>query len=244
MRRHTILAIGTSAILAAMGLLVLMAGCGKDVACVAGEKKKAAPVVLRIANWEDYLAPDTLSKFTERTGIQVQLETFPDEDVLVSRFQSDPARYDVIFPSRDRLCLLLRMKLLAPLPVEQLTNRRNIDPEYLKLPCDRRAKYFAPYLMGSTGLGYNDRYVQGPVDSWRELLNPKWGKRAAFLNNGDEVLAVALKLMGQSANAADHKTIFQAGEMLAPIVHGSRGLLDPIQIRDLLAFSGYVKDAP
>jgi spermidine/putrescine transport system substrate-binding protein len=155
--------------------------------------------------------------------------------VLVSRLQSDPARYDVIFPSRDRLCLLLRMKLLAPLPVEQLTNRRNIDPEYLKLPCDRRGKYFAPYLMGSTGLGYNDRYVPGPVDSWRELVNPKWGKRAAFLNNGDEVLAVALILMGQSANTADRKVIFQAGEMLAPIVHASRGLLDPIQIRELLA---------
>ncbi len=217
-------------------LSLLLVSLFIDTSCRRGNKSGYTQSrVLRVANWEDYLAPGTLEEFTKRTGIAVELETFPDEDILLSQVQSDPARYDVIFPSRDRFCLLLKSKLLAPLPRESLTGREQIDPEYLKVPCDPNGAFFVPYLMGATGIGYNDKQFPNGVNSWRSLLDTKWASRAAFLNNSDEVLAIALRMMGLSVNATDPKDIFAAGEMLVNPVRASRGMLDPVQIRDGLA---------
>ena len=190
--------------------------------------------VLKMANWEDYLAPDTLSEFTRRTGIQVELVIYPDESVLLSRIQSDAAAFDVIVPSVQTFHNLMEQKLLWPLDPNQLLNRRNIDPQYLKMPHDPEGRYGVPYLMGTTGLAYDDRFFPKVVNSWKQLLEARPLRRAALLNNPGEVLAVGLRLVGESMNSDDAGKIEAAGRLLKKYQGNLRGFLDPIKIRQML----------
>lgn len=210
--------------------------CQGNISCQSNEETVPVnQVTLRVFNWDEYLAPDTLKKFTDRTGIRVELSTFEDEDVLVSRVKSNPAAFDVIFPSRDRICRLLSLKLLAPIQKEMLSNLHNIEEKYTTLPCDPAGEYSLPYLMGTTGIAYDVRAFPQGVTSWRQLIDPKWGQRAALLNNADEVLSIALMLMGKSINMVDGESIEKAGDILRPMTKTMRGFLDPIRMRDLLA---------
>ena len=60
-----------------------------------------------------------------------------------------------------------------------------------------------PYLWGTTGIGVNTRFVKEEIDSWEALWDPKYRGRIAMLNDPREVFAVALKLLGYSANTRD-----------------------------------------
>jgi len=220
-------------ILLCLGVVVV--GCANYSSC-AGDKREVTPedVTIKIYNWESYLAPDTLAEFTRRTGIKTELSIFPDLDVMLSRIQSDPGEFDVIFPSRYRLCRLLELKLLQPLDLAQMTNRRHIDPDTLSLFCDEEGRYFVPYLMGTTGIAYNREVFPDGVDSWNELFNPEWKGRVSLLNNADEVLTIGLKLMGQSLNTNDPNKIRKAGRLLKKSIGNVRGFMDPIRTRNLL----------
>jgi len=207
-----------------------------NFSCGQSSPDSASPetVTIRVFNWEDYLAPDTLSNFTAKTGIQVELATFPDQEYMLAHLQSEPAKYDVVFPSRDMLCRLIDLKLLAELDFRRLPTYKTTTFDHQQIDCDPEHNYYIPYLMGTTGLAYNKKYIKKTITSWRDLLDPQYGQKAALLNNIDEVLAVALKLHRQSVNADDPQTIQTAGKTIAQALPHMRGFLDPIRIRDML----------
>lgn len=217
-------------------VILTIGGCRSNLSCGQSASKSGSPdaVTIRVFNWEDYLAPDTLSDFTAKTGIRVELETFPDQEYMLAHLQSEPAKFDVVFPSRDMLCRLIDLKLLAELDFAKLPTYQKADFNFQQIDCDPQQKFYVPYLMGTTGLAYNKKYIKKKVASWRDLLDPQFAQKAALLNNIDEVLAIALKMQGQSVNVDDPETIRAAGRTIAQALPHMRGFLDPIRIRDML----------
>ena len=51
---------------------------------------------LNIYNWEDYFGPTTLKDFEKRFGVKVNLETFSDEEEMISNLQAHPEKYDIM----------------------------------------------------------------------------------------------------------------------------------------------------
>ena len=49
---------------------------------VAGMAQAADNKVLHVYNWSDYIAPDTLEKFTKETGIKVVYDVYDSNEVL------------------------------------------------------------------------------------------------------------------------------------------------------------------
>jgi spermidine/putrescine-binding protein len=170
--------------------------------------------VLNIFIWSAYLPDEVIEKFTEKTGIKVNYDTYDSNEALLEKLQSGVADYDLVVPSDYMVKILASEKLIQAIDHAKLPNMKNLDDRFLNKGFDPGNKYSLPYFWGTTGLGYNKEKVAGPVDSWALVFDPKYKGRILMLDDMRECFAVALKYLGKSLNATDEASIKAAADLL------------------------------
>lgn len=178
-----------------------------------------AAEAVKVYNWSDYIAPDTVQNFTAQTGLAVQYDLYDSNEVLDAKLMAGRSGYDVVFPSNHFMARQITAGALKPLDRSKLPNWKNLNPTLMKVleVNDPGNRYGFPYLWGSTGIGYNVAKVKAvlgdvPIDSWDIVFNPENMKKlaqcgVAMLDNGPEILPIALNYLGlphHSTNKADY----------------------------------------
>ncbi|OES64661.1 spermidine/putrescine ABC transporter substrate-binding protein PotF, partial [Pseudomonas aeruginosa] len=141
---------------------------------------QAAPEV-RIYNWFDYIAPDTLKNFQAQTGIAPKYDVYDSNEVLEAKLLSGHSGYDLVVPSDSFLPNYLKAEVFQPLDKSKLPNWKNLNPALLKVLAgkDPGNRYVMPYMWGTNGIAYNldkIRAVLGddaPLDSWDLVFKPE-----------------------------------------------------------------------
>ncbi|HEJ6216905.1 TPA: extracellular solute-binding protein [Pseudomonas aeruginosa] len=141
---------------------------------------QAAPEV-RIYNWFDYIAPDTLKNFQAQTGIAPKYDVYDSNEVLEAKLLSGHSGYDLVVPSDSFLPNYLKAEVFQPLDKSKLPNWKNLNPALLKVLAgkDPGNRYVMPYMWGTNGIAYNldkVRAVLGddaPLDSWDLVFKPE-----------------------------------------------------------------------
>lgn len=195
--------------LAALVLAAVLAGCGERGA-------DADPRVLRVYNWSDYIAPQTIARFERETGIRVTYDVFDSNEVLEAKLLSGASGYDIVVPTSEFIGRQILAGVFQPLDRSRLPNHRNLDPALLRFlgKVDPGNAYAVPYLWGTTGIGYNVAKVRAalgadvPVDSLALVFDPANLARLqrcgiAFLDAPREVFATALRYLGLDPNSTD-----------------------------------------
>lgn len=183
---------------------LVLASCGKG----------SAGKVVNIYIWTNYLPKEVVDDFRRRTGITVNVDTYDSNEAVLAKLQSGVADYDVVVPSDYMLKILIPQGLVRSLDHARLPHFKNLDPRFLNQKFDPGNGHSVPYLWGTTGIGYNQRKIQGAVDSWRVLFEPKYAGRILMLDDPREAFGAALKLMGRSINERDPAVLRRAAEML------------------------------
>ena len=183
---------------------LLLASCGK------GSSGK----VLNIYIWTNYLPKNVIDDFQRQTGITVNVDTFDSNEAVLAKLQSGVAGYDIVVPSDYMLKTLIPQGLVRPLDRSRLHHFKNLDPRLLNQKFDPGNAHSIPYLWGTTGIGYDKKKVQGVVDSWGVLFDPKYAGRILMLDDPREAFGAALKLMGRSINEKDPAILRKAADML------------------------------
>ncbi len=210
----------------------------------------AAPVVaqdnvLHIYNWSDYIAEDTVAKFTEATGIEVTYDVFDSNEVLEAKMLAGNSGYDLVIPTSNFLSRQIAAGVYQPLDKSKLPNIVNMDPALMEAAAayDEGNAHAVIYLWGTTGIGYNvakikerlgDDYV---VDSWDMVLNPEIAAKLAdcgitWLDGPVEVLPAVLNWLGldpMSREAADFEKAAEAMAAVRPSIryfHSSQYIND------------------
>lgn len=176
---------------------------------------------VRVYNWSDYVAKDTLSNFKAETGIKVYYDVYDNNEILDAKLMSGHSGYDVVFPSNHFMVRQIKAGALKKLDKSKLPNWKNLDPQLLKATAvnDPGNEYGFPYVWGTTGIGYNVEKVRAvlganqPLDSWDLIFKPELLEKlatcgVAVLDNAPEMLPIALKYLGlppHSNNADDYK---------------------------------------
>ncbi len=120
---------------------------------------------LKIFNYAEYIAPQTLRGFRQEYGVDVEVTTFTSMDEAIARLSGGRADFDLFFATTDVIGKAATGRLLQPLNPSYLGNSGNVweqlqDPFY-----DVGAVYSRPYTMYTTGIGYRiDRVTQTPDD--------------------------------------------------------------------------------
>jgi putrescine transport system substrate-binding protein len=206
---------------------IMLASCGSNDADKAAAAAAPEDKVLNVYNWSDYIAPDTLEKFTKETGIKVTYDVFDSNEVLETKLVTGNTGYDVVVPSLTFLARQIQAGVFMPLDKAKLTNLGNLDPEIQKsiAVLDPDNTYSVNYLWGTTGIGYNVAMVKealgedAPVDSWELVFNPenlaKLSKCGVyFLDSPSEIVPPILNYLGEAPNSFDPVVIQKGADHL------------------------------
>ncbi|OEG72713.1 spermidine/putrescine ABC transporter substrate-binding protein PotF [Shewanella colwelliana] len=215
------------------------------VGCVLASGSLQAEEVLKVYNWNDYIAENTLENFYKETGIRVIYDVFDSNEMVEAKLLSGHSGYDIVVPSNDFLAKQIKVGAFAPLDKTKLTNLGNLNADLMKQleKADPQNRYAVPYLWGTTGIGYNVEKVKAvlgedaPVDSLALIFEPKYAEKISscgfsMMDSADEMMSQALSYLGldpNSTSAEDYKAAGAAIEKVRPYVtyfHSSRYITD------------------
>ncbi len=204
-----------------------------------------AEEVVRVYNWSDYIAEDTLANFQKETGIRVIYDVFDSNEVVEAKLLSGRSGYDIVVPSNNFLAKQIKAGAFKPLDKSKLSNYQNLDPQLMKQleKADPGNQYAVPYLWGTNGIGYNVAKVKellgedAPTDSLELMFNPKYAEKLSscgmsMLDSADDMVPQALIYLGLDPNSTKAADFDKAGEVLAKIrpyityFHSSRYISD------------------
>ncbi|WP_043510672.1 polyamine ABC transporter substrate-binding protein [Halomonas sp. BC04] len=217
---------------------------------------------VRVYNWSDYIAPDTLEKFTEQTGIRVIYDVYDSNEVLDAAMLSGRSGYDVVVPSNHYLTRQVSAGVYRELDHDKLPNMVNLNPELMDdlESIDPGSRHSVPYMWGTNGIGYNVERVteilgeDAPVDSWALIFDPEvtsalkaGGCGISMLDSGDEMLSPAMAYLGLSPLSEETADLEAGGDLIAAVrdnityFHSSRYISD-LANGDICVAAGYSGD--
>ena len=164
---------------------------------------------VNLYNWTDYISEDLLARFSEETGIAVNLSNYDSNETMLATLAAGGSGYDVIVPSDYIIPTLIEQDLIQPIDAFAMENAANIDPAFLNPYFDDGRIYTAPYLYGTTGLAVDTSQVPDPPDSWAEFFAVPEGSDGSIgmMNDQVEVIHAVLRAVGAtpcSTDAADY----------------------------------------
>ena len=95
-----------------------------------------------------------------------------------------------------------------------MKNYKNINQKFLNENFSEIKNYSIPYLWGSIGIIYNKNLVNKPITSWRDLWRNDLSNSILLSNEPIDVMALALKSLGYSANSKNKEELKKAQEEL------------------------------
>jgi len=222
---------------------------------------QAEDKVVHVYNWSDYIAEDTLKNFEAQTGIKVVYDVYDSNEVMEAKMLAGGSGYDVVFPTAQPFAERhIAAGLYQKLDKTRLPNYGNLDPAILKplQTPDPGNQYVAPYMWGTTGIGYNVDKVKAllgdkvPTNSWALIFDPAIaGKLAScgisVMDDEMEAMSAALMYLGKDPNTTDPKDFEAAAaafKKVRPFIkyfHSSQYIND-LANGDLCVAHGYSGD--
>ena len=182
-----------------------------------------AAQTVKIYNWADYIAPDTLANFQRDTGVHTTYDLYDTDEILDARLHTRASGYDVAFPSAHFMARQIQRHELQPLDKSQLPNWKYLNPMLLRVleNNDPGNRYGFPYLWGSTGIGYDRAKVRqllgadAPVDSWDLIFKPEYLSKLqqcgiAIVDSAPDLIPSALNYLGLRPNSTNSDDYLQA----------------------------------
>ncbi len=181
---------------------------------------------VNVYGWADYITPQTLARFEQQTGIQINYDTFDSADMLEAKLLTGRSGYDVVFPGIAMLDRLIRAKALQPSQMQGYPQASEYDPQLLNqlAVVDPGNRYAVPYAWGTTGLAFNRKAIEQripnpPLDSFDLLFKPEYASKLkdcgiAIIDSPQEVLSIALHYLGKNPYGTSAADLAQAGQLL------------------------------
>lgn len=203
--------------LLAMASLTFSFGCTKkssETTLVSGQSAGE----LNLAIWSNYLSPEMAKKFTEQTGIKLNISNYASNEDLMAKIQTGAAGIDVAVPSDYLVTILAKEGKLQELQKTLIPNFSNLSADLLGQESDPENKYSVPYSWTTTGIAINRELYKGKIESWKDVLeNEQLKGKISLLDDIREVAGLALKNQGISLNSTDEKELKKAKDYLMKI---------------------------
>jgi len=208
----------------------LLAACGGTQDGAAGAEGGEAKV-LNVYNYSDYIAEDTIPNFEQATGIKVTYDVFDSDEMVETKLLTGDSGYDIVVPTLNFFGRQIQAGVFLPLDKSRIPNLANLDAGVMARIAgqDPENKYGVPYMMGTTGIGYNVAKLKerfgGSTDianSWDLVFKPEnIGKMkdcgVTLLDTPSDMIPIALHYLGEDPHSTDPATIGKAADLLKSI---------------------------
>lgn len=200
---------------------------------------------VRVYNWSDYIAEDTIEKFEAATGIRVVYDMYDSNEVLEAKVLAGNSGYDIVVPTTNYMARQIAAGAYQKVDKSMIPNYGNLDMDLMDSlrAYDANLEYGVPWQWGTTGLGYNvDKVAEilgddAPTNSWDLLFDPQYASQLAecgisVLDSSGEILPIALFYLGLDPNSISSADYQKAEELMLSIrpyityFHSSRYITD------------------
>ena len=189
---------------------------GAGLAAAAGtalpSRARADDQVLNVYNWDTYIGSETISQFTEATGIKVRYDLFASNDEMFAKLREGNPGYDVVFATNNWVEKMIVAGMLDEMDHSQLPNFKNLDAKFADPAFDPQCAHSIPYFWGTIGIGY--RKGDNDPTKWADLFGEKHLDEKMSVLNDSYTLRCAMKYLGYSVNTKDEKEIDAAAQVL------------------------------
>ncbi len=154
---------------------------------------------LHFYNWGNYTDPKVLEKFTAETGIEITLDGYDSNDMMLAKVKAGGSGYDLAVPSGFMVKIMIEEGLVQKAGVNQMENFKNVEDQWVDVYFDPGREYSVPWQWGSTGISLNTKYYNGPKsDSWALVFDPpeELKGRINMVSEMSDVLAAGLFYLG------------------------------------------------
>ena len=183
------------------GLTVtLLAACGTPT-----PQPTPIPLAKEITfyGWAEDVSLSVLEAFTEEYGVKINYSGYESQEEAIANIKAGQI-YDVVLIESRSIPQLTKEKLLAELDQRNLSNSKNLSPNFRDLAYDPGSRYSIPNSWGTTGLVVRTDLVTKPITRWADLWDAQYaGKVGLWLDEPREVISLTLKSLGYSANSED-----------------------------------------
>ena len=180
-------------LLVMMGLLFLT-GCNNN--------KDSRQV--NILNWSSYIPSDVILDFEKQTGISVNYGTYSSNEELLAKVSVvKEGTYDLIFPSDYMVEIMINRGLIEKMDMSRLSNVDNLNKNFLGNKYDLYNEYTLPFLAASTVVSVNRDVISDEIDSYNDLLDPKYKNEIVLIDDQRIIIGMALLANGYDMNSTD-----------------------------------------
>ena len=211
----------------------LLAACGgKSEGGAAGTDTAAGgeEKVLNVYNYSDYIAEDTIPNFEKQTGIRVTYDVYDSDEIVETKLLAGSSGYDIVVPTLNFFGRQVQAGVFLKLDKSKIPNLANLDPKVMARIAaqDPGNEYGVPYMMGSTGIGYNvDKITEifGSTDaanSWDIVFKPENLSKlkdcgVTLLDTPSDMIPIALHYLGEDPHSADPAVLQKAADLIKGI---------------------------
>ncbi|MBO9596484.1 MAG: ABC transporter substrate-binding protein [Cohnella sp.] len=190
---------------------------------------------LTIFNWGDYIDPDLIAEFQEKTGITVIYQTFDSNEAMMTKIEQGGTTFDISVPSDYAISKMKEDGLLLPIDHAKLPNLEHIDPRFMNLSFDPDNAYSIPYFWGTVGVVFNPSLVgEHEFTSWNELWDPALHNDILLVDGAREVMGMGLNSLGYSLNDTNEDHLQEAKRKLNELTPNVKAIVGD-EIKMLLA---------
>ena len=206
-------------ILRALAMVMVLALVLMSTGC-AGAKKE-----LVIFSWADYIDPELLAEFTEKTGIEINYNYFSSEEEMLSKLEAvNGGEYDLVLASDYIINITRQENLIKEIDKSKVPNYKNLNEKYLKQYFDPDGLYTVPYVAGTPLIVYDPSKVTCEITGFNSLWDPSLKDQLVVMDHMRNVIGFTMKSMGYSLNETDPAVIAEAGEKLLTLKPNIRAL--------------------
>lgn len=208
----------------------VLTACGGGADSTA-EGGKASAGVLNVYNYSDYIAEDTIPAFEKATGIKVTYDVFDSDEMVEAKLLAGDSGYDVVVPTLNFFGRQIQAGVFLPLDKSKIPNLSGLDPQIMERIAtqDPGNKYGVPYMVGTTGIGYNVAKLKerfggdtSIASSWDLVFKPENIAKmkdcgVTILDTPADMIPIALHYLGLDPHSGNEADLNKAAELLKSI---------------------------
>jgi spermidine/putrescine transport system substrate-binding protein len=206
-------------------------GLGTAMAVMAGTVPGLFPSIanagnlgtrLNFATWPNYQDNDNLAKFTEMTGVHINLSVFGSNEEMLAKLQAGGTGWDVFVPTNYTISTYSDLELVEPLDLSKLPNFNPTTNEerFMQEGSINGNTYAVPKNWGTTGFVNNTAKTGTNMTSWKEFWEgsmDKYSGRTIVHDYQLTTIGNALVYFGHSFNSVDEAELAQAEKLLIDV---------------------------
>jgi spermidine/putrescine transport system substrate-binding protein len=153
---------------------------------------------LSIYHWFEYIPQELLDKFAADYDVEVTMDTYDSNEALLAALKAGAlGSYDVAVPGDYMVAIMAGEGMLDSIADGELTNKGNIQDQWLDVPFDKGRQHSIPYQWGSTSFSVNLDAYGGDINTTSMIFDPPdelKGKINILDTQGEVLLLAALHL--------------------------------------------------